>query len=701
MIPAFIKNNRVFQSIASGKDLVLAIGLIGILIMMISPIPTFVLDIAITLNLTFSLIFIIASVYIPNIVKIASFPSALLLVTTYRLALHVAASRQILTKGYAGRVIATFGKYAAGGNYVVGGVVFLVITILQFVVIVKGAERISEVTARFALDAMPGKQMAIEADMRAGTLNAKQARERRSDVQKESQLFGSMDGALKFVKGDAIAGLIVAFVNILGGIIIGMIIQGLPLVEAIKKYLLLTIGEGLVSQVAALLVAVASGIMITKVTSTDPNAKTLGLAGELVSQLFALPTPLLISGVFLALIGFVPGMPWYIFVPVGILIFYSGVRGIKATSKEKPALGMAFKDVVATGHAYLEGEAQPMMKTIPVIIETGKELSNIILGKAGSGINFMEIMIPKMRLALYNDVGVSFPGIHINVNNNLIKVDEYIIMLNEVPEFHGKIFHGHILVNETKETLDQHHIEHVTYKNSLGMPYCWAPESYKTTLNNLSIKTWSIPESVILAISLFYIKNSESFMGIQETKAVLAFTEQDFPDLVKECSRLIPIQKIAEILKRLIAETISIKDMRAILESIVEHAQSEKNPSILVEYIRENMCKYITYRATMGQNILNVYIIDPGTEDLIRSSIKETSDGSYLALNPEYSANIINSAKKVIKNPHKTNPTVITTMDIRRFVYKILSSIIPNILVVSYQELEHDIETKPLGTISV
>lgn len=700
MVPAFLKKNKIFSLLSGGgKDLGLAIGIIIVLIMIVAPVPSYVLDAAICINLAFSLIFIITAIYVPSIVKIASFPATLLLVTAYRLALHVAASRLILTKGYAGKVILTFGKYAAGGNYVVGAVVFIVITILQFLVIVKGSERISEVAARFALDAMPGKQMSIEADMRAGTLNAKTAREKRAEVQQESQLFGSMDGALKFVKGDAIAGLIVAVVNILGGIITGMILYNLPALEAGKKYVLLTIGEGLSSQVSALLVSVAAGMIITKVASTEKE-KNQGLAAEIIKEMFKLPTPMLLSGFFIFSIGFVPGMPWYIFAPMGAGLFYFGFKGSGSTQKAEAETGLAFKDAKATGHAFIEGDAKPMSKIVPVILEAGNNLSSIILNKSGEGIGFMEDMIPKMRVALYDDTGVSFPGIHVNVNNNLVRNDEYIIILNEIPGFNGKIFLNHILTNESKEVLERYKIPVQEFHNSLGMPSCWVPARYATTLKQMSVKTWTIAESVTLALSLFYKNNSESFVGVQETKGIIAFAEQDYPDLVKECIRLLPVQKIAEIFKRLIAENISIKNIRSIFEAIVENAQTEKSPSVLVEYIREYMHRYITYKATRGQPTASVYIVDPNTEDLIRSNIKETTDGSYLSLSPEYSNQIINSAQKVIKQAIYP-PVIVTTMDIRRFVYKIVSRVYPNIIVISYQELSPNVETKPIGTISI
>lgn len=703
MIFKFLEKNKLLKSFISGKDLALSIGILLVVVMLVSPIPAYGLDAAIILNLCFSIVFIIGSIYIPSIVKISSFPSALLLITAYRLALHVAASRLILTKGYAGRIIATFGKKASGGNIIVGAVIFLVITILQFIVIVKGAERISEVSARFALDAMPAKQMAIEVDMKSGALNAKKAKEKRNEVQQESQLFGAMDGALKFVKGDAIAGLIVALVNIIGGILIGMFMMNLSATDAAKKYMLLTIGEGLVFQVSALLVSVAAGIMITKVTSSSDSdtSENKGLAGTLAKQIFELPVPLIITGMSLFAVGFMPGMPWYILMPFGLSLIYLGRKSSsKKFSSSISKSGTAFKDAKSTGHAFIEGEANSMSKVSPVILEAGSILSNIIVDKAGSGINFMEEMIPKMRIALYTDTGVSFPGIHLNVNNKVIDDNEYTILLNEVPAFTGKIFQGKVLVNETKTELNKYKIPFQENKNSLGIPTCWVAEKYLPALNKMSIKTWNIAESVTLAVSMFYMKYADSFVGIQESKAILAFAESDYPDLVKEVSRLLPLQKISSIFKMLVLEGISIRDIRSILEAIVENAQSEKTPSILVEYIREYMSRLVTYNASKGKSTISVYILDPRIEDMLRSNVKETAGGSYLSLSPEYSEQIISSAKKVIKES-KNAPVVITTMDIRRFVYKLLSSNFPNVFVVSYQEIDREIETKPIGTISI
>lgn len=695
-----IKKSKFGQILAKSQDFALAITIILVVIMMIIPIPTFILDAALALNLIISLLMVVSSVYIPNIVYVSSFPAILLLITILRLGLHVAASRQILSRGYAGKIIDTFGKYSAGGSYIIGGVIFIIITIVQFVVVVKGAERISEVSARFALDAMPGKQMSIEADMRAGTLNAKQAREKRSDVQKESQLYGSMDGALKFVKGDSIAGIIVAAVNILGGIAIGVLMHGLGVQDAAKKYLLLTIGEGLVFQVSALLVSVASGLIITKVSSEDGKEKK-GLANDIIEQFFLFSTPLIISGVFLIFIGLVPGMPWYIFIPFGVILLYLGYKQSKKSTVTKETTGQAFKDIQETGHALIEGPSKGYSPIVPVILEAGELLSNIITNKVkqANNLDFMEQMIPKMRAALYNDTGIVFPGIHFNVFNASLPKNEFAILLNEIPNINIKLLENHIIVNETNETLDMYKIQYTKENNPLGLPSCWVNESSKSTLDNLSIKYWSIPEFVLLTLTLFYTKNSASFIGIQESKGLISFAEQEYPDLVKEVTRLLPLQKVSEIFKRLAAEEVSIKDARSIFEALIENAQSEKNPAILTEYIRAYMNKYITYKASRGKSSVPAYLIDPGTEDIIRSSIKETSDGSYLALNPEHGQQIIASAKKII-SMSSSPQVIVTSMDIRRFVYKMLFTDFPKIMVISYQELLPNINIQPLGHIS-
>lgn len=692
-----IRNSALWKGLAKSKDMGLALTIISVIVMMLVPMPPQVLDLAIALSLAISLILVIAAIYIPNIVKVSAFPSILLLITIFRLGLHVAAARQILLKGYAGKIIYSFGKYAAGGNYIVGAVVYIIITVVQYIVVVKGSERISEVAARFALDAMPGKQMSIEADMRGGALNAKQARDARTEVAMESQLYGSMDGALKFVKGDAMAGIVVALVNIVGGILIGVIMHGLPAGEAAKKYLLLTIGEGLTSQISALLISISSGIIISKVSSkTAAN----GLADDILSQFFYLSTPIIVSGVFLMLMGFLPGMPWYIFVPLGAALSFMGYRTSKKSVITAPTSGQAMKDIESSGHTLIEGSKQEMSHIVPVILEAGGTLSNIIANTSGkSNINFMENMIPKMRLAIYNDLGLSVPGVHVNVFNNRIEEDSFSILLREVPTSTFKILKGMVAVNESEATLSKYKVKCKTLANPLGLPTLWTEEANTGILDNLAIKYWRVPEFVVLALSFFYMKFPEEFLGIQETKAIISYAEQDYPDLVKEVIRLLSLQKITDVFRRLVSEGISIKDIRSILEAIVENAQSEKSPAIVCEYIRVHMKRYITYRIAKGQSSANVYLLDPSLEDEIRSSIRETSEGSYLAMNPEQSQEIISSAKAIMSNKEQTSQVIVTSMDIRRFVHKLLVSDFPKLFVASYQELLPNVNIQPIGRI--
>lgn len=697
----FLGGERALGTIMRSSDLLLAFLIMCIIMMLIFPVSPHIIDVLIAVNLTASISLLFVSLYIQKAVHLSMFPSLLLITTMYRLGVNISSTRQILLHANAGHIIFAFGNFVVGGNYVVGGVIFLIITIVQFIVVTKGAERVAEVAARFTLDAMPGKQMSIDADLRAGIIDTQQARDLRLGLAKESQLYGAMDGAMKFVKGDVIAGIVITIINVVGGLIIGVTMHGMTLAQSARVYSLLSIGDGLVSQIPSIMVAISAGIITTRVSS-DKKGSHLG--GEIAEQFFNQPKALVIAGGILVLMAFIPGFPASPFLIIAAIL--GGIGFVIMSSRKKAAAkavaGISSVETDVEGHAVVTGGAEDYALTLPVVLEVGKGLSKFIK-KDKQGMTFIDKMIPKMRHALYQDLGVRFPGVHVRTDSPSLEEDEYAIHLNEVPVVRGKIIQNHVLTNESEETLRRYNLPFTSSKGIPGMPTLWVDEKYKEILQRAGIKFWSPLEVMILHLSKFYRQYASEFIGIQEVRAILEFVEKSFPDLIKEVTRLVPLQKLTEIFKRLVQEQCSVKDLRTILESLSEWAQTEKDTVLLTEYVRSSLKRYISFKYSQGQTVLSVYLLDPEIEDMVRGAIKQTSAGSYLALDPDSVQLILHAMRNTIvpTPPGGQPPVLLTAIDVRRFVRKLIEGEFPELAVVSYQEIVPEIRIQPLGRIQL
>ncbi len=699
----WLGGDRALSTIGRSSDIILAFWIVAVVIMMIIPLSPHIIDVLIGLNLTVAICLVMVSIYISSAVHLSIFPSLLLVTTLYRLGINIASTRLILLHAYAGEIIWAFGSYVVGGNFVVGGVIFLIITLVQFIVITKGAERVAEVAARFSLDGMPGKQMAIDADLRAGIIDSNTARRLRSDLQKESQLYGAMDGAMKFVKGDAIAGIVIVIINVVGGLIIGATMHGMTVLQAAQTYAILSIGDGLVTQIPALLIGISAGVVTTRVSS---EARDSNLGKDIASQIFRQPKALLLASGVIFLMGWTPGFPKVVFFPIAAIL--GGVSyALWMTERRKLARTMAREaggavETEVEGHAVVRGGGDEYALTLPVILELGPSLSRLIK-KSRPGFGFIEDMIPRMRQALYHDMGVRFPGVHVRTDAPSLDKGEYAILLNEVPIVRGKVLEGNVLTNETEENLSHYNVPFTSYKNTLGMPALWVEAKYQELLKKAGIKFWQPLEVIILHLSYFFRNYAGEFVGIQEVRAMLEFIEKSFPDLSKEVTRLIPLQKLTEIFKRLVQEQVSVKDLRTILESLSEWAQTEKDTVLLTEYCRASLKRYISYKHSQGQTTLSVYLVDPEIEDMVRGAIKQTSAGSYLALDPDSVQLILAAMRNVIVPPPPGGqpPVMITAIDVRRFVRKLIEMEFPDVAVVSYQEIVPEIKIQPLGRIQL
>jgi type III secretion protein V len=694
-------------------DLGLAFLVVAVVGMMIVPVPPFLLDLLLVLNISISMVMLLISMYIPSALQLASFPTIILVTTLFRLALNVSSTRLILLEASAGEVIAAFGQFVVRGNFVVGAVIFLVLLLINMLVISKGSERVAEVAARFTLDAMPGKQMSIDADLRAGALDLDEARQKRKDLGRESQLFGSMDGAMKFVKGDTIAGLIITAINIIAGIIIGVTQRGMAASEAVETYSILTIGDGLVSIIPALLMSVCAGLIVTRVASEEEDAN-LGM--DLATQVFAQPKAFMIAAGFIFLVGMVPGLPT---VPFTIMAVIIGGLAFGLFQAHKVAAGGGVVDnlveqrednlenqkeeAVKKAKAQ-EGQSSQMMPVVtPVALEVAQDLVPLVDDTTGS--NFLGELVPMMRDGLFYELGVRFPGLRVRANDGDMPPGGYVIMVNEIPIVMGTVDLEKCLVNDTPDRLRLLGIPAEPAQNPANGNACaWVPESEKATAEQSGLTTWDAAGYIVLHLAAVLRKNASEFVGIQETQNMLEQLEQAFPALVKEVvPKAVSIFQLTDILRRLVEEEISVRDLRSVLQALAEWGPVESDTVMLSEYVRSALKRYVSHKYSRGQSTLIVYLLDPQIEETIRSSIQHTSSGSYLALEPEITQEILTAVRNEVGSlpPSAQQPVILTTMEIRRYFRKLVELEFSHLAVVSYQELSPEMNIQPIARIAL
>lgn len=698
---------ELLRRIGERKDIMLAVLLLAIVFMMVLPLPPVALDILIAINMTISVVLLMMAVYINSPLQFSAFPAVLLITTLFRLALSVSTTRMILLQADAGQIVYTFGNFVVGGNLVVGIVIFLIITIVQFLVITKGSERVAEVSARFSLDAMPGKQMSIDGDMRAGVIDVHEARERRSVIEKESQMFGSMDGAMKFVKGDAIAGLIIIFVNILGGVTIGVTQKGLSAADALQLYSILTVGDGMVSQVPALLIAITAGIIVTRVSSEE----SADLGSDIGAQVVAQPKAMLIGGVLLVLFGLIPGFPMVTFFTLAAVVTAGGYfiglrqRNAQTSNQDLPTVlaqgagaPAARSKPKAGGKPRGKlGEKEEFAMTVPLLIDVDAALQAELEAIA------LNDELVRVRRALYLDLGVPFPGIHLRFNEG-VGAGEYLIQLQEVPVARGLLRPGYLLVQENASQLELLGIPYGEGTPLLpGQPTLWVAKEHQERIEKMRLAALTPDQVVTWHLSHVLREYAEDFIGIQETRYLLEQMEGSYGELVKEAQRIIPLQRMTEILQRLVGEDISIRNMRAILEAMVEWGQKEKDVVQLTEYIRSSLKRYICYKYANGNNILPAYLLDQQVEEQIRGGVRQTSAGSYLALDPTITQSFLEQVRHTVGDltQMQNKPVLIVSMDIRRYVRKLIEGDYHALPVLSYQELTQQINIQPLGRVGL
>jgi len=681
----------VLSKLAKYSDIVVALGLITIIIMMIIPLPPFLLDLLLSLNITFALIIIMVAVYNIEPLDFSVFPSLLLIATLFRLALNVSSTRLILLDGYAGEVIMAFGNFVVGGNAVVGFIIFVILVIIQFLVITKGSERVAEVAARFTLDAMPGKQMSIDADLNSGAITDAQAHQRRNNIQREADFYGAMDGASKFVKGDAIAAIIIIVINIVGGFIIGMVQRDLVAAEALHSYTLLTVGEGLVNQIPALLISTATGIVVTRAASES------NLGNDLVNQLFRTPRVFYIVSGVLSVMALVPGLPMIPFLSLGILAFMIGYI-LQSTAKHVAESQESTQEEQEKEEVRKPENIVSLLQIDTMELEIGYSLIPMVDVSQGGDLLDRVVMI-RRQCAI--ELGLIVPTIRIRDNIQL-KPNIYVIKLKGIEIAKGELLLDHYLAMNPG-TVFEEIVGIETVEPAFGLPALWIQELNREDAE-LAGYTVVDPVSVLATHLTEVIKSHASeVLGRQEVQTLIDAVKQSNSAVVDEVTpSLLSIGDIQKVLAKLLRERISIRDMVTILETLADYAQLTKDIEILTEYVRHSLVRQISKQYAEG-NTLTCLTVDPQLENIIAGAVQRTESGSYVALEPQVLQAIINNISNEL--PKITSlgyqPIVLTSPAVRPYFQKLIERNAPNLIVLSYAELESKVEVQSLGMVRI
>ncbi len=673
------------------SDIMVAVGVIMIVVMMIIPLPTWLLSLLIVFNISLALVVVLVAMYNEEPLQFSIFPALLLIMTLFRLALNVSSTRLILLEGDAGEVIEQFGNFVVGGNPIVGLIVFLILVIIQFIVITKGSERVAEVAARFTLDAMPGKQMAIDADLNAGLINDIEARQRRIDIQRQADFYGAMDGATKFVKGDAIAGIVITLINITGGIIIGTFQLNMGSIgEVAVRFTLLTVGDGLVSQIPALLLSTATGIIVTKAAS-DAN-----LGSDLVSQIFANPKVLTITGFFLVALAAVPGLPFIPFATIGGFLIYIAYV-MRKTVRESIE-----KDEVDEIEAEVEETKKPenvynLLNVDTLELELGYGLIPLVDANQGGDLLDRVILI-RRQIAI--ELGIVVPPVRIRDNMQL-EPNKYLIKLKGVVMAEGELLLDRLLAMNPGEELQFSGIE--TLEPAFGLPALWIEEKDREEAE-IAGCTVVDPPSVLSTHLTEFIKNhATEIISRQDVQNIINHVKETSPSVVDEViPRLLSLSEVHRIIVNLLSERVPVRDMVTIFEAIGDYSGVTKDLDILTEYVRQSISRQII-NAYIENNTLNVITLSPETEKIIRNSVQETDGGNYLALEPRQAQAVANELTSIIeKNAIMgLQPAVLTPPIIRLYFRRLIERNFPSIPVLSYNEIPQNINIEVVGTVNL
>lgn len=680
------------KSLRSGGgfgDLAFA-GLIVVIIgLLLIPLPPFLLDILLTANIALGVVLLLSALYVTNPLKLSTFPSLLLVATLFRLSLNVSSTRLILGNGYAGDVIESFGQFVVKGNLVVGAVIFLVLTIIQFLVIAKGSERVAEVAARFALDAMPGKQMSIDADMRAGAYTLDEARRRRRDVQRESQFFGAMDGAMKFVKGDAIAGMIITIINIVGGLVIGLTQLGMSASDAASTYTLLTIGDGLVSQIPALLISVCSGILVTRVAGTEEEQTDLGT--EIVSQLSGTPRVYAIACALLVMLAIVPGLP---IVPFLVLAALSASCAFIIARRLDEADRLLREEQAMDTAPRRKQEPTMVPAVTPITVDLSPKVSQLVLSEGGE--DSLRDEVQKAREAFFQSYGVRLPQLKLRFSSPLAGPDGVVVRIYEAHRHSYRLDGDYQIAIAPRDLLGPAAERARAWTHPLSNRVLWrVPLADRSLIPEPSVEWMTFSQQMLIEVMATARRHASSFVGLAEVQRALDQLEPSHGALIDAVvPRPVSLAGLTGVLRRLVEEAVSVRDLRGILEPLAEDASEDHDRIQLLELARCGIARSI-WAAYATDGVVRGHIVGGSIEHMVRSGIRREAPSPTLALPPT----ITDELFAAFDAPLKSNRVLLCAQDIRRFLRQLLMTRHPEVVVLGYGEMLDGIEFYALGSV--
>ena len=673
-------------------DAGIAFYLLAAIIFFIIPIPSFLLDIMLALNMSLALVILMNALFVKEVLDMSFFPTLLLFTTIFRISLNVSSTRLILNTGDPGNVVRTFGQFVGGNDLIIGAIIFVVMILIQLIVINKGSERVSEVTARFTLDAMPGKQMAIDADLNTGVISEKQARERRDKIQQESGFFGAMDGATKYVKGDATVGIVVTLINLVGGIAMGMLRQNMEVMDALNQYGILTIGDGLVSQIPSLLISLATGILVTKAS------KEADFGDTMVRQLFGIPKVLYIVGVVMIFLGISPPLEWKLFVPLGISFL------IAARSVDKNLSIEAIEEEVDEAEEQAEEIRRPenvvsLLQVDPIELEFGYGI--IPLADVNQGGDLLDrVVMIRRQIAL--ELGTVVPIIRLRDNIQL-NPNQYIIKIKGIQVTEGEILFDHYMAMNPGFVEEE--ISGIpTYEPSFHLPALWITENQRERAESLGYTVVDPPSIIATHLTEVIRTHIDELLSRQDVQSLIENIKENHPTLVDELvPKLLGVGEIQKVLQNLLREGISIRDLLTIFETLADHAATTRATDVLTEYARQSLKRAISGKYFPTNEVTNVITLDPKVEQEIMGSVKQTEQGAYLTLDPEKTKGIMSALEEEIKKLEELgkNPIIITSPIVRMYFKKLTEDYFRDLIVVSYNEVESNIELQSVGMVSL
>ena len=672
-------------------DVGVAVYILAAFVFLIVPIPSGLLDVCLAINMSIAFVVLFNTMFAKEVLDMSFFPTVLLFTTIFRISLNVSSTRLILTTGQPGNVVETFGQYVGGGDLVIGAIVFIILILIQFMVINKGSERVSEVTARFTLDAMPGKQMAIDADLNTGAITDEEAKARRQKIQDESSFFGSMDGAVKYVKGDATAGLIITFVNLIGGILMGVTRGNMSITDALSRYAILTIGDGLCSQIPSLLISLATGILVTK------GSKEADFGSVLVSQLFGVSKPLYFVGAVLTFLGIVTPLNTILFIGLGMVFIVAG--RFMAQSLEEAKVEEAVSEEEATAEEIRKPEnVVSLLNVDPIELEFGYGI--IPLADVNQGGDLLDrVVMIRRQIAL--ELGTVVPIIRLRDNIQL-NPNQYIIKIKGIQVSEGEILFDHYMAMNPGYVEEE--ITGIpTFEPSFHLPAIWITESQRERAESLGYTVVDPPSIIATHLTEIIRSYISELLTRQDVQNLINNVKDSNPSLIDELTpKLLGLGEIQKVLQNLLKEGISIRDLLTIFETLADHAVVTRDTDVLTEYVRQSLKRAISAKYFSPNEQTSVVTLDPNIEQEIMNSVKQTEQGTYLTLDPQRTKAIMASVEKEIAKLETLgkNPIVITSPIVRMYFKKLTEDYFKDLIVVSYNEIDANVELQSVGMVT-